>query len=373
MNIWSSILCCPRCPHHHASYTEEIPPREEGYDWEAEPASQPHAEEFERFTAAIVLLFTGLKHDRLHTFKWQVSACLPPFLFGPHGCLASDQSKLHTVSIVSDCLCPMRRSYPNLKSLKNLRAFSWRSILTKEELFSLGACLLANKHSLESLTLGMAQEATSGLAWSINVKNDPGIQYGFSDYVDEEVWPDVAAGLRDDTGSNGSFQIKSLCFQRLPPMPIKILDLTCLSRLTLWKVVWGFCINFLRSATKSKGIQLKTFELVGSEDASLDDDNQLRLSEAVSNFLSSFKGLQDLFLMLREPVDWIALHDSIGVHASTLVRLALHAQRENAEGQMQDDRAPLNLELLRTTAKTMRCFGVSSTTNDLVRRLLRLA
>ena len=83
--------------------------------------------------------------------------------------------------------------------------------------------------------------------------------------------------------------------------------------------------------------------------------------------MDSFKGLEDLFLLLTQPLEWYLIANSIVNHQSTLKRLILH-ERDTPKGEIADGGIPWHNsgELLFHDSR-LSCFGTSGPISEMVR------
>ncbi|KAJ0425913.1 hypothetical protein BJY00DRAFT_162099 [Aspergillus carlsbadensis] len=77
----------------------------------------------------------GLFHFPIHSlesFPWNMGCCIPPSLSGENNWLASRQSRLKALSLVTDGTCyDDCQDFGGLLSLSHLRSFSWRGFDNK--------------------------------------------------------------------------------------------------------------------------------------------------------------------------------------------------------------------------------------------------
>ncbi|KFY04005.1 hypothetical protein V490_00029 [Pseudogymnoascus sp. VKM F-3557] len=132
----------------------------------------------------------------------------------------------------------------------------------------------------------------------------------------------------------------------------------------------------LLGALLEQGItpKLKSFELVIDWDCLHHyTDFEEEQTEVIFRFLVSFKGLEDLFLLLTQPLEWYLIANSIVNHQSTVKRLILH-ERDTPKGKIADGGIPWHNsgELLFHDSR-LSCFGTSGPISEMESSFAQLA
>lgn len=198
------------------------------------------------------------------------------------------------------------RDYSGLLELKQLRHLSWKGIDSGSKARILRQLLEANHEHLETLDLETFPEDHPRLHL-YDITGDPIVT------EDATRFPALRHLTLSGISLSGSYTRMNLSFSLEELQSLRIRS--CLDGLNL----------LFAMARARKAIKLRCLEVVYTEQSG---DEVFNKVHPISKFLRSFKGLEELYISLR---DWTPpfrdLHQSILHHKETLKRL-VHHERE---------------------------------------------
>jgi hypothetical protein len=245
---------------------------------------------------------------RLTDSRWRLGTCIPQGIFGVDGYLARCQPRIEHLSLQTDGTCfQAQHGLEGLSRLHSLKVLTWDGIQHRSEVQSLQQTLQYNHAHLRIFSVAFTPSAFSNsLSWNLLIR------------------PGDGPGHAPKSMQFASLRELSLSRITLPTylLPDDILTFSGLCSLSLYH-----CTNqlpFLSSLSKERGgIRLVCFE--GCFDILKDDH---RYMNALSEFLLSFRGLQNLHLHLSNfPPLGAAFVEAIHGHHHTLKSLVYHERQ----------------------------------------------
>lgn len=228
-----------------------------------------------------------------------MGTCIPESILGREGIINRSQNKIRNLNLTTDWQCyrndPFwltsgcgKRSTLSLKGLTNIRKFCWKAP-HEEDLYALSSAVNANKQHLEALELDFIEwDSSAGRPF----------RYG-------DIAPDVCPLLGNVLHLSPvraapifpNLRELSLSEAAIGPKLALAIDFNVLKVLKL-RGCYGWS-DFLDHLTTSRlTIHITVFELLASANRS--PDTEIR-DTTIHDFLASFKGLQELYLLASTP------------------------------------------------------------------------
>ncbi|KAF5717576.1 hypothetical protein FMUND_5669 [Fusarium mundagurra] len=348
-----------RCIHardwlgYMANWTDKFPLHQ--YTWEARGDSfglgggKLVRVKFECLAQRAVLLLNRFNDGQLESFSWNYTSCIPSeileILSLKHPCIQS-------LSLVTDPFCSRfnrwsRTSDIDLSAFHNLRRLSWKAPMGCH-FDNIASLVKVNARHLEELELelqGWSPDRESRESTVIHHEDNP------------EVWDKIPAsamlarqmfGLEEVTSEapeRTQFpKLRSLKLTRVPlrdentgiQVTASFINLGALRHLSLR--MCAYWMAFLSSITETQTpLQLKTLELL---DFYLNTPHETAISKAaaITEFIDSFKGLEDLFISICGPTSSLQFWEHVAGHAATLKRLVYHQRLTDQDEEMLNSR-----------------------------------
>ncbi|KAF2174564.1 hypothetical protein K469DRAFT_756695 [Zopfia rhizophila CBS 207.26] len=302
-----------RCLHHDNPRLSDraVLHRVDNYIEDDEDDEFPDRDPFFHAVTILDMLFFGLAENKLRSFSWDLGTCIPGDLLWSVDSLLKQQTRIETISIITDGACGTNfetQYFVDLTPLTNLQSLSWKGLQRFDDFNSVGKFLSLNGNGVKALTLDLLDWEKAESIW-------------FNQYK-----------RRDRGPIQDSFFAK------------KVLGVTSGEKKTLLQSLEDLSLLAL------------SFE-----------SNHVDAAVPVATFLSGFCGLEDLYLMLPPLSDWNIITQSILCHKSTLRRLAIDDQNAD-EGALAGQ-----IEFSQLFEDTnLRCIGMSIPAHALQREWERL-
>lgn len=262
--------------------------------------------------------------------SWHLGICVPNYILGPGGYLAKSQTRLTSLSLITDPNCSSEKHLSPplvLDSFSELRKLHWIGLRSHNvDLNALRDLLISNADIFEELEL-------EHMICFRHRNEDTAHQVPFPSTEQ------ILDHLLPETGDEMAFSLPAL----------KSLSLSAINRRTFAKQLYiAFNVGHLTSlslrnckfahvllvvATLAKyPLHLKRLELV-IEDLSFYEEG---VSPLVS-MLESFLGLEHLHLLIRNRIESVKYLPSMLHHKSTLKTLIFHEYFQDDEGWMDEN------------------------------------
>ena len=206
----------------------------------------------------------------------------------------------------------------DLSGFKLIRSFQWRGLRSLDDIEAVRVCFKANSQHLQELELGFVSWTKEDGFWSTDHRRWTsqdilGLKAGLQQALFPSLIKLVLSGL-----SFNSTLVKMAC----------ALNFSGLRTLTLRNCP-GTHAMLEDTAKSSQAIRLTSLELALDVNVGGQEDVVV-----VSQFLGSFTGLENLFILINEPNSDDGVEefwDSVRCHASTLHRLMVHERGVNLD------------------------------------------
>ena len=274
-----------------------------------------------------IRLSSQLQENGLRSFSWDLGMCIPGHILGREGYLTKKQIAIESLSLITaghmDLISRGRTVHPLvLSNFPQLRKFSWKKLRLTEELNSLRDFFARNCRILEDLELDF-------ISWDY-VEIDGKDTYATHQppSFTDRILPHNPSGKIKSFRSLKRLALSAFGFEDSARGISKAFIVPCLRVLKLHNCR-GILIflSTIVNAGAAALLKLKSLELIMKDHAVERDDGTME--SPLTRFLQSFKGLEELYLMLHSdiigPDRWVSCYwDSILHHSSTLKRLIYH-------------------------------------------------
>ncbi|KFY47342.1 hypothetical protein V494_00025 [Pseudogymnoascus sp. VKM F-4513 (FW-928)] len=271
------------------------------------------------------------------------------------------QENIRSISLLTDGGCPTfaYEQYFDLSSFTSLQSLSWKGLSRSDhfDCFEGFVKNAAGARRLRSLVLDLVDWKTAENGWYEHEE-----EYETSrNFFATRVLGIEPAGIKVLFQSLETLLLVGVNFAPFANEFVHSFNMLNLSTLQLRN-----CPSSLEllGALLEEGVtlKLKSFELVIDWDCLHNYRYRVyeqALTEVIVRFLASFQGLEDLFLLLTQPLEWHSIANSIANHQSTLKRLVLH-DRDTPNNDVVDGGIPWqNSEELLSHSPRLSCFGTS--------------
>lgn len=281
--------------------------------------------------------------------RWELESCIPDDMVDHYRDLIENQRNIDHISLVTDDICGASFTMPAvlLRESKAIRSLRWKGLRSTASFVSVCGCIKANAHGIETLELDLRN-------W-IDAKEV------FSKFPGEAklILPHLS-----------SLSLSEVSFQAAAEEMRSVLNITRLSSLKLRNC--RYSLDLLDTIVRgAQTLRLRSFELVIDIGADKFQGDREENDVCISTFVDSFRGLEDLYLLITDPIDWGLISRSISQHVSTLNRLITH-RRQYGMGRESPILWCNDLKNLYQAAN-LTCIGTDSKPSNLVRAAMEIA
>ena len=277
-----------------------------------------------------IRLSTQLQENSLLSFSWDLGMCIPGHVLGREGYLTRKQTTIESLSLITAgihewYLGALAVEPVVLSNFPQLRKFSWKRLHTTEELDSLRDLFASNYRILEDLELDF-------ISWSdvvIDGVGQPGsiLDPDLPSFTDR-IMPHYSTGKIKTLRSLKRLALSAFEFEDTTRGITQAFNIPNLQVLKLHNCA-GILTFLLTIVSAGLIMRLKSLELIIA-DVAVEHDGILE--SPLINFLQSFEGLEEIYLMLRaesfRPKHWPSYYwNAILHHKSSLKRLIYHERR----------------------------------------------
>ncbi|KAM7190191.1 hypothetical protein V8F20_009813 [Naviculisporaceae sp. PSN 640] len=264
---------------------------------------------------------------RLRKFTWGLGTCIPGGIFGRHGILACRQPQLSSLDLttVGDC---MDWPHIDLSSFDRLTEFRWRAPRS-HDFEAITNVLRTNRKHLTSLELDFVD-------WDFLSDEEPKFDDIEGMVMDGYFHTNILSIPTHAVLEEPLFPaLVSLSLSSVPLLgrTARAFDFTTLQSLTIRKCPqWD---RFLAEIPKfGVPVRLKSLEVHEKFDFGRPTTTKAPEHIALLDFITSFTGLEELFLSLGGPMDAIAFWEKmVKQHGPTLKRFVHHLCSVEHPGQ----------------------------------------
>ncbi|KAF2174668.1 hypothetical protein K469DRAFT_756655 [Zopfia rhizophila CBS 207.26] len=329
----------------------------------------PDRDPFFHAVTILDLLFFGLAKNKLRSFSWDLGTCIPGDLLFSVDSLLKQQTRIETISIITDSACGTNfetQYFVDFTPLTNLRSLSWKGLQRFDDFNSVGKFLSLNGNGIKALTLDLLDWEKAESIWFDDYKRR--VRAPIPDNFFAKKVLGVTSGEKKTLlQSLEDLSLLALSFESAIPEMACSFNMRNLHTLKLWNCPGSLDLLLALVADGTDTIQYKSFELVLDLHTFWSQGNHVDAAVPVATFLSGFCGLEDLYLMLPPSLGWNIITQSILCHKSTLRRLAIDDQNADEgalAGQIKFS------QLFEDT--NLRCIGISIPAHALQREWERL-
>lgn len=254
-------------------------------------------------------------------YSWDVGACIPNRMFEKSSNLATRQSQIESLSLITDgrcCYAEDEECPIDISNFRCLRSLSWRGVRNSDDFKTLRACLSVNASHLRELTLDLVDWYKAVGNWA--AAHRTWITDHYSNFFTTDVLEIKAGNLNRIFPVLDLLSLSAVSFETAIEEIPHAMNFAGLSTLKLrhCRLVKELLDGIPSSSQK---IRLTSFEVVvDSEDVEVPNEFD------VGGFLRAFEGLQNLYLMFPDAGDWSSLLGGVLNHETTLKRLVIHGR-----------------------------------------------
>lgn len=258
----------------------------------------------------LILLLSQLQENGLISFNWDLGMCVPEHILGREGYLTRKQTAIESLSLITGgrhdwYLGSLAIAPVVLSNFPQLRKFSWKRLRSTQELDSLRGLFASNYRVLQVLELDF-------ISWddvTIVGVGPPGCMYDPPLHsFTERILPHGLNGRIKTFRSLERLALSAFGFEKVTREITQAFNVPRLQSLKLHNC--SGVLTFLSTIVNAGLVmRLKSLELIIHDDA-VELDGTLK--STLISFLQSFKGLEDLYLMLWadmfRPEHWLSCY-----------------------------------------------------------------
>lgn len=300
--------------------------------------------------------------------RWELGTCIPENLLWGNDSPLRNQRQIQSITLITDGECGTKvytQYLVDLVQFKGLQSLEWRGLNRYDDFESVRECIQVHGHQIQSLTIDILFWDRAERIWAD----------GFRKQIYQHVRiPDNFFAQRVLNVQPGD--------QRIVFPSLKSLHLSAVSFYhTGMEMIYAFNIEHLKSLKLrncpgsldwlqlifdyGKTMKLKSLELALNRSSRQRGAFTLT-TETISKFIQHVYGLESLYLMLPEPIDWTTLTDRISSHCN-LKRFVMHHLVDTGGHEFIDGDIPWSFRLEHILqGRQLTCFGTSMLPGPLV-------
>ncbi|PLN82760.1 hypothetical protein BDW42DRAFT_166087 [Aspergillus taichungensis] len=362
-----------RCVHHSGSghFADEASQDE----FTDSPTNDEDADE-SMISGCIVNPFVNLSHalnslnfpdNQLLSFRWEVGTCIPGALFCGSDSFLGNQQHIQSITLITDGECRANEPGQNVVDLvqfKELRSLDWRGLNRYDDFESVRKCIRSHGHQIQSLTLDLLNWFRAEEIWAEGFHQQT-LQRTRTpaNFFSQRVLDLHPQDQNAIFSSLENLHLSAISFYYTSTEMAHAFNVGHLKSLKLRNCPGS--LGFLRMVPgSSKPLNLKSLELA-LDINSLQRGAYLHITETICSLIHRATSLEDLYLMLPEPIDWAALTKMLSSRRH-LKRLVMHHLVDRGGQHLIDGNIPCSFHLGRILQdKQLVCFGSSVLPGDL--------
>lgn len=257
--------------------------------------------------------------------RWEVGSCFGENLLSRTTGLGSYQKCLRKLSLHTDPECRAEAlDVLDLTQFDSLQSFAWRGI-RGDGFDALSQFVKADRRALTTLQLDFVNWVRAEKAWNDHRRaTHTRLPPGPGNFFARDILHIHSRNENPIFPSLTTLELGAVSFVSAAPEMIHAFNMHNLTRLNLWNCPFSlFLLNKIVDTAQTP--RLKSFELAVDIDcvhSHLGLEGQMELP--IARFLCAFDGLEDLSIMLPQPLAWDIIIRAVWHHRITLTRLTLH-------------------------------------------------
>lgn len=261
----------------------------------------------------------------LYRIRWEVGSCFGENLLSRTTGLGSYQKCLRKLSLHTDPECRAEAlDVLDLTQFDSLQSFAWRGI-RGDGFDALSQFVKADRRALTTLQLDFVNWVRAEKAWNDHRRaTHTRLPPGPGNFFARDILHIHSRNENPIFPSLTTLELGAVSFVSAAPEMIHAFNMHNLTRLNLWNCPFSlFLLNKIVDTAQTP--RLKSFELAVDIDcvhSHLGLEGQMELP--IARFLCAFDGLEDLSIMLPQPLAWDIIIRAVWHHRITLTRLTLH-------------------------------------------------
>ncbi|KAL5339041.1 hypothetical protein BJX70DRAFT_388140 [Aspergillus crustosus] len=293
--------------------------------------------------------------DQLRSFRWEVGTCILEAPFCGSDSFLGDQRQIQSITLITDGECGENKTtecFIDLVQFRGLRSLEWRGLNRYNDFESIREFFKVYGGQIQSLTLDLLTWVRAEQIWEdgFRQQNIPGQSTRSTDNFFSQVVLNVHP------------QVLKVIFPSLENLHLSAVSFCH----TGMGMAYAFNIERLRSLMRKCPGSLDWLRMILTlENASM------HITETICNFIHQLSGLENLYLMLPEPIDWNTLADRLSSHRH-LTRFVMHNLVDRGGQNLIDGDIPWPVQLEHMLQNPLSCFGYSISPWELASHLQRM-
>ena len=255
-----------------------------------------------------------------------------------------NQKRIESISLITDggCRDTVHTQYfVDLVYFENLHSLEWKGLQRYDDFEAIAKWIRTRGEQIRSLTLDLVFWESAERIWNRGNMQNPMPDNFFASTV-------LGIGPGVHTKSMSSLEhlsLFSLSFHYEGNEMIRAFNVERLQTLKLCNcpgsLVWLDLI-----VNSNKEMRLKCFEFIFNAGcADLIGDRLENITETITGFIRRLQGLEDLFLMLPQGVDWNVVSSAMSGHSNSLRRVVTHHLEDIGDNWLNDGEIFWNSQL----------------------------
>lgn len=265
----------------------------------------------------------------LQATRWDLGTCVPDDLLRQ---LLARQKKIENICLTTDHECGTNvetQYWVDLARLTELKSLTWIGLNRYDDFESVRKCIAVNGKGIRALTLDLIDWETAEYHWSDVYRVIVGEDTAFPDnFFAKFVLGTKPGEQKCQLTSLEYLSLHSVSCQFAAPEMAYALNMSKLHTLKLWNCPYSLDM-LLEVISTAQTLKYKSLELVVEPrfvNADEESTHPGRHDATVAAFLKVIEGLEDLYLLLPDWMDWNVVAQGLLQHVSTLRRLVVHAR-----------------------------------------------
>jgi hypothetical protein len=281
---------------------------------------------------------------------------------------------IETISLITDGQCGdtvTTQYFIDLACFENLHSLKWKGLQRYDDFEAISKWIRTRGERIRSLDLDLVLWHNAELSWRITSRQSN--RRNMHKEMPKNFFASTVLGIQPGVSTKSmtslrNLSLSSVSFHYEASEMARAFNVEQLQNLKLrdcpGSLTWLDLI-----ASSGKVMHLRCFEFqynAGCTD--LVEERSENITSTIAGFIQHLRGLEDLFLMLPQGVDWIEVSCAISGHSSSLHRVVCHHISDTGGNWLNDDEIPFNPQWKSILqSPSLYCFGTSMLPQVLVR------
>ncbi|KAJ5146605.1 uncharacterized protein N7515_001169 [Penicillium bovifimosum] len=297
----------------------------------------------------------------LRESRWEVGTCLPEALFGSKDSFLGNQRQIQSITFITDGECGANTNAQysvDLVQFRGLRSLDWRGLNRFNDFESVRKCIEVHGYQIQSLTLDLLTWVRAEKIWADGYRcQNPQPTSTPNNFFSERVLNVHPGDQKVVFLSLENLHLSAVSFYHTPMEMAHAFNIERLKSLKLRNCPGS--LDWLQMILNPRmPMRLKSVELALDLN-SLPRGGHMHITETICNLIHHVCGLESLYLMLPEPIDWTTLTNRLSSHRH-IKRFVMHHLVDRGGQKLIDGDIPWSLRLERILQENqLSCFGSS--------------